>query len=59
MLETQTGSFLGGGGMLREGLLQMAEEITLWAGVELLSPGKKKKNHCGFNKILYHPMISW
>lgn len=41
MLETQTGSFLGGGGMLREGLLHMAEEITLWAGMELLSSGKK------------------
>lgn len=41
MLETQTGSFLGGGGMLREGLLQMAEEITLWAGAELLNLEKK------------------
>lgn len=40
MLETQTGSFLGGGGMLREGLLQMAEEITLWAGA-LLNSEKK------------------
>lgn len=40
MLEAQTGSFLGGGGMLREGLLQMAEEITLWAGMGLLSSEK-------------------
>lgn len=43
MLKTQTGSFLGGGGMLREGLLHMAEEITLWAGMALLSSEKKKK----------------
>lgn len=57
MLETQTGSFLGGGGMLREGLLQMAEEITPWAGEELLN--LEKKIWCGFNKILYHPMILW
>lgn len=56
MLEAQTGSFLGGGGMLREGLLQMAEEITLWAGMGLLSSEKKS---CGFNEILHHPMISW
>lgn len=58
MLETQTGSFLGGGGMLREGLLQMAEEITLWAGAKLLSSEKKTPKHRGFNEILYHPMIS-
>lgn len=37
MLEAQTGSFLSGVGMLREGLLQMAEEIALLAGMELFS----------------------
>lgn len=37
MLEAQTGSFLSARGMLREGLLQMAEEIALLAGMEVLS----------------------
>lgn len=41
MLEAQTGSFLSGGGMLREGLLQMAKEIALLPGMELLSSENK------------------
>lgn len=41
MLEAQAGSFLSGGGMLREGLLQMAEEIAPLPGMELLSSENK------------------
>lgn len=37
MLEAQSGSFLGSGGMLREGRLQMAEEIAPLPGMKLLS----------------------
>lgn len=36
MLEAQAGSFLSGGGIFREGLLQMAEEIAPLPGMELL-----------------------
>lgn len=41
MLEAQAGSFLSGGGMLREGLLQMAEEIASLPGMEHLSSENK------------------
>jgi len=37
MLEAQAGSFLSGEGMLREGLLQMVEEIVPLPGRELLA----------------------
>lgn len=41
MLEAQAGSFLSGGGMLREGLLQKAEEIALLPKRELSSSENK------------------
>lgn len=41
MLEAQAGSFLSAGGMLREGLLLMAEEIALLPGMEALSSKKQ------------------
>lgn len=44
MLEAQAGSFLSGGGMLWEGLLQMAEEIAPLPGMELLSSKNKPSN---------------
>ena len=41
MLEAQAGSFLSSGGMLREGLLQMAEEIAPLPGMVLLGSENK------------------
>lgn len=41
MLEADAGSFLSGGGMLREGPLQMAGEIVLLPGMKLLSSENK------------------
>lgn len=41
MLEAQEGNFLSGGGMLGEGLPQMAEEIAPLPGMEHFIPHNK------------------
>lgn len=52
MLEAQAGSFLSGEGMLREGLLQMAEEIAPLPGMELLS--SENKLQFEHRHVLFH-----
>lgn len=56
MLEAQAGSFLSSGGMLREGLLQMAEEIAPLPEKELLS--SKKQTISSDTDILFYLVIS-
>lgn len=58
MLEAHAGSFLSGGGMLREGLLQMAEEIVPLSGMELLSSKNKLVNFNIGNKVISITTVS-